>query len=234
MVQKKFVIGLEEGQCLVGCKGAWKLLQGFERAIAMTRAMKRDGESPGKMAKWRMVVKNILLVVEKIDADNWGYRSMDLREDAVRQGVQEGCTAIQKAEMIYSEAMQYEKKGGNGKATSVKMFDEFKSRVNLAPGQDEWSLGLIDSAMTIGKRLLGVKECRAGLYAIDDAYHDPVSSNFLNSIAKLQVVISKTRTSAALSSFLKNALFCLDKGDLKLEDFAKQKLKETPIPFCWV
>ena len=164
------------------------------------------------------MVTNILLEVENIDADNWGYRSMDLREDAVRQGVQEGWTAIQKAEMIYSEAMLYEKKKGNGKATSEKMFEEFKSRVNLAEGQEEWSFGLIESAMTIGRRLLGVKECRAGLYAIDDAYHDPFSSNFLNSISKLHAVISKTKTSAALLSFLKNALFCLDQKDLKLEE----------------
>ena len=78
--------------------------------------------------------------------------------------------------------------------------------------------------------MLSNKETKAALNAIDDAYHDPFSGNFLNSINKIHAVIQKTKMPAALLSFLKNALFSLNQGDLNLEDFAKQKLKDITIP----
>jgi hypothetical protein len=68
------------------------------------------------------------------------------------------------------------------------------------------------------------------LNAIDDAYHDPFSGNFLNSINKLHSVIQKTKTHVALLSFLKNSLLSLNQGDLTSDDFARHKLKDITIP----
>ena len=90
-------------------------------------------------------------------------------------------------------------------------------------------LKLMDSCLVISRRLWAFPRMKQCLYVVDDFFHTRGSSEGLNSIAKLYIVIKKAKTKDCLEAFLAHVLHNCRHGHLHISEFNTDNLRKCLV-----
>ncbi|CAK0851057.1 unnamed protein product, partial [Prorocentrum cordatum] len=155
-----------------------------------------------------------------IDIENIRFESMNLREKAIGDAATVTWTALQKVQIVMNEAARMQH------PSAKKVAAQFEKRVNFAPSSEKFAEGFVDAAMTINNRMLSIPACRVLLTKLDN---DMGTNGPLNSVYKLQAIVSKGRTSAAIENITTYLVFGFECGHYEIEDLSVSKLRNGQV-----
>ena len=151
-----------------------------------------------------------------IKTDDVCFEAMNLREKAIGDSSAITWTALQKVQIVMNEASLLTN------PTPAKVAAQFEKRVTFAPSSDKFATGFVDAAMTITNRILSIPACKEMLTKLDS---EVGVNGPLNSVYKLQAIVSKAKTPANIQTVISYMVFGYECGFYEVEDFSVSKLR---------
>ena len=155
-----------------------------------------------------------------ISIDSVRFESMNLREKTISDAAAVTWTALQKVQIVMNEAAMMQN------PSAKRVAAQFEKKVTFAVNSEKFADGFVDAAMTVNNRILTIPACRELLTKLDS---EMGTNGPLNSVYKLQAIVSKGRTPALIESIISSLVFGFECGYYESEDLSVSKLRNGMV-----
>lgn len=212
--------------------GAMKLASPLEFVLAALKACARDvekGLDDTGARKWKTVFQTVQMDFVLITEAVVPMYAFHLREQYLQAGESVGWSMLQRVQMIIREKHTLEVRAGGKKCSAARLSAVFTNSVRMAASSEKMSPGFIDIALTIEARVLSIEACKHMLEEMDQRWG--LRGPF-DSVYKLQTLINKAKTPAAIQWVMASLLDSLRMGYLEVGDFSVKKLEKEWCPLA--
>lgn len=206
--------------------GAWKRVSPDEVAHALVLAVARDierSEDTEVLQKWRWVFLTHSIEFHRADTHQERYfMSLQMREDIL--ALEKACarTVLQRVFEV-AKFNEWVSKT-HGEIGAAALADLYEKNIRMASNSEtRVTKGFVDSALTVHKRLLSSQIARDVMLKLDNLPNNP-----LESISKLQAIVSKGSTQVNVDRIMVGIWHALHQDPpVSAADLTKDALRGT-------